>query len=146
MTASESVAVPQSRVDTMFESMRAALQDPPSVMAVVGAILAAVVLIILLWLLARWYGERRVVPPPDYLKIAADHLQLDRAVLRWLKRVARAAELPQPAVLLLSPANLARGVYRAAEQLPDPDLLKTAERTCRLLYGAALPAAESVPR
>lgn len=77
----------------------------------------------------------------DYLTVAVDVLGISETDRRTLIRIASRAGLEQPASMLLSPMNLARAVALATKSAKVPHAEETAQRLCKRLFGASLPAA-----
>jgi hypothetical protein len=96
----------------------------------------------LVLLLARSSGQTQgtqVEVRTDYLTLAVDLLELSEGDRRDLQRITRAAELKQPAAVLLSPMNLARAAAAAMNEEPDQELRGRLEQLCRRLFDEPLP-------
>jgi len=88
------------------------------------------------------YLQRRPRPRQvDYLAAAARVLGLSARELRDLRRIAAGARLPYPAILLLSPANLACGLWRAFPRRAG--LHERMEQLCVSLFGVGLPGPQA---
>ena len=124
-----------------FRSIRDALTSGPQRAEVLWLLAGALAVLLLIVLSARFLNRDRnqSTPTVDYLTLAVDVLGLSESDRRLLKGLARAADLPQPVAMLLSPANLAAAVEHVDES-PEGDKLRAgAESLCRRLFGTPLP-------
>jgi hypothetical protein len=105
-------------------------------------IVGGVALIALVLLLSQIIGQRkRPKPAPrrDYLAEAVKVLGLSREERSDLLELAARARLPQPAAMLLSPANLAFALSRAPTDGPAGPLRNRLDTLARKLFGEGLP-------
>ncbi|NLG44598.1 MAG: hypothetical protein GX547_15250 [Phycisphaerae bacterium] len=104
-------------------------------------VIGAVALIALILLLSQVIRQRqRPKPPPrrDYLLEAVKVLGLTRQERSDLLELAARARLPQPAAMLLSPANLSYALSRAAIDAPAGPLRNRLDALSRKLFGEGL--------
>jgi hypothetical protein len=103
---------------------------------------AAGILILIILLLARVFAREPGEdggPRNDYLTDAVDLLGLSESDRRDLQRIAKLADLAQPAAMLLSPMNLARAAAATPEIRNDRELRRRIERLCLSVFDAPLP-------
>lgn len=118
----------QARLDERREALLNSIQDSlstgPSDDQIILFVVAAGVMTLGLIIAARFVNRERGTRRVDYLVLTIDLLGLSEDDRRDLQTVARHADLPEPAAMLLSPMNLAHAVGLAKQRLSD----KTLER------------------
>ena len=128
--------------DDILRGLRSGLSSEPSAGQWLVFVLCAVGLVVLLAVLKRYFSREEVHRRPartDYLAQAARALDLSHQQREDLARLATRARLPEPAALLLSPANLAYGISRAFTDGQEPALRARLDELSRDLFGQPLP-------
>ena len=105
---------------------------------IVVVIIAALCAVLLIVRLVRRHRPG-IAAPVDYLAEAARRLGLSRTELQDLQNVARQAGLPQPAAMLLSPANLTHAIQAARADANHSSVRRRLDRLSRNLFGVPLP-------
>ncbi len=126
----------------LLESLSRARNAGPDTREALLLLCVAGVFGLLVFLLARLSGQPRgaaVEVRTDHLTQAVDLLELSEGDRRDLQRITKAAELKQPAAVLLSPMNLARAAAAAMNDEPDQELRGRLEQLCLRLFDEPLP-------
>jgi len=87
----------------------------------------------------RAYKRRRPTRHVDYLVQVGRVLGLNWRELRLVRSLGQQAGLPQPAVVLLSPANLAYAAQVALNGNHNARLRARLQKLCRTVFGTDLP-------
>lgn len=129
-----------------LQAMRRGFEDRPSsggqnqnmvVWAGATALLALLVMLVVLG--TRWRRRKRGPRRVNYLARSAALVGVAGRELRDLRRLAQRAKLPQPAAMLLSPANLAHAVRSGAGD--DVAVHERMNRLSLRLFGTPLTTA-----
>lgn len=105
-------------------------------------VIGTIALIALILVLMQVIGHRKrakLAPRRDYLADAARALSLTSQERSDLLELAARARLPQPASMLLSPANLAFALSRAQTDGPAGPLRNRLDALSRKLFAEGLP-------
>jgi hypothetical protein len=126
-----------------FQSLQDAVSVGPSSDEVFWFWCAAAVLAVLVGIGIRYATRRdapRALQKTDYLTLFVDVLGLSEEDRRALARIAVAAKLEEPGVMLLSPRNLACAVAAATFDDPTHALRDQIDQLCTRMFGTPLPA------
>lgn len=107
-----------------------------------GTLIAVAVLVLVAFLVRR-VRDHQLQQSRRHLSLFAeliDLLKLDPAEAAVLRQIGRRANLPIPAVMLLSPANLAAAVAQCGPLAEDPLTQARLTSVCRSLFDCELPA------
>lgn len=132
---------PVTRV-TMVSAIRDTLRTGPDGSEFVWLIGGGLMLVLVIVIAARY--RRRTEQPAseseaDYLTMAVDIVGLSEQQRRDLLRIAKAAEVDQPASILLTPQNLARAAQPALRTRPEAALRGRLDDLSQALFGIPLP-------
>jgi hypothetical protein len=126
-----------------FEGLRNAVTntyDPTDAALFWGAAVGLLIVIIIVARACTRREMKAVEPRKDYLPVFVDLLGLTEEDRRMLVRIAGAAQLAEPAAMLLSPQNFARAAAAldvGARETHAEAIASISQR----LFGAALPPA-----
>lgn len=133
----------------ILDGIRVGMNAQPRIGDLIVFAIGAGALIALLVMARRCFGRegrRKPETRVDYLAEAAAILNLTQAEHEDLARLASRARLPQPAAILLSPANLAHAFNRGGPDRNDPKRRRRLDALSLKLFGQPLNAGSTGPR
>ena len=132
----------------LLQSIQQALTSGPDANETIVFAVGLVAFVLLILVAARCFArERRAGSQPqiDYLTLAVDLLGLSERDRHDLETIARLAGLEQPAVMLLSPGNLACSLAAAPPSRIEGPLRERVGQLCMRLFDMPLPAPDGSP-
>ncbi len=131
-------------LSSRLDAISSGVQRTPDASGLLALAAGGLALLLLLLVAARVFETRpaeAVHQPTNIVRDILGHLALSGEERRTLLKLAQLTGLPEPAAMLLSPANFLQAIKRLPTQEDQSQWMRLADPICARLFGVHLPGA-----